>query len=92
MCASDRSIAPHHTFLFPVVRTPTCLPAHRWELSQAVLRGLRLGKTVALIVADYKLQDWPLWGTGGPKDKRMSKEAEAALAEAERGERVGKRG
>lgn len=57
----------------------------RWELSQAVLRGLRLAKTVALIIADYKLQDSPFWGDGVPRDQRLSKEAEAALAEAERG-------
>lgn len=57
----------------------------RWELSQAVLRGLRLGKTVALIIADYKLQDSSLWWDGVPRDQRLSKEAEAALAQAERG-------
>lgn len=27
-----------------------------WELSQALLRGARLGKTVVLVVADYKLR------------------------------------
>ena len=59
---------------------------YRWELSQAVLRGLRLAKTVVLIVADYKLRDFPLGGDGvGGGDKKMSKEAEAALVVAETG-------
>lgn len=53
-----------------------------------MLRGLRLAKTVALIVADYKLRDLPLWGEGGGGDKRMSKEAEAALVQAETGKRA----
>jgi hypothetical protein len=64
---------------------------HRWELSQAVLRGMRLGKTVALIVADYKLQDTPFWGDGllSKDTRRLSKEAEAALAAVEKGECCG---
>lgn len=55
-----------------------------WEISQALLRGLRLGKTVVLIVADYKLSDYSFWDPGPKGDKKLTAEAEEALADAEK--------
>ncbi|GAB5035185.1 abc1 protein at2g40090-like [Nannochloropsis oceanica] len=65
-----------------------------WELSQAMLRGLRLGKTVVLVVADYKLSSYGWWDPtastkaggrgGGVAIAAAAAAAEVALLEAER--------